>query len=199
MDIRKVREEFARVKPHYLRGETLRALVCAITAFKEMGGVAPTTSELRGYIRETVQLLARDPQIKEAVKTPLVYTPGQEKLIYTQLIMAYKEIKEKVDQEAHEEILARKMRLDRCYNEGLRHLAQNRVSEADAAFTEALSNYKDEQRLFFLIGQALAEAGEVRRAYPYLKRGMEEAPDMQDMAELFEDVSKKREELSKKD
>ena len=188
MNIRAIREQLGRVKPYYLRNETLRALAAMISALKELSAAPQIPSELRGLIRDGMQLLSRDQQIKAAAKGSLQYQPGQERTLLLHLAMAYKTIKEAEDYESHDDALNRKIKLDQAYNLGLRLLEQGQASEADASFAEALTHYKDEHRLFALIGKALMDAGEVRRAFPYLKRGVE-------MAELLQRCTQMREGL----
>ena len=79
MDMRGIKEQLGRIKPYYLKNEIVRALGCAVLGLKGTVqlGVSPST-ELRGLIREGVQLLMRDETIKTRLKAPLVYQPGQE-------------------------------------------------------------------------------------------------------------------------
>ncbi len=195
MNMREIREQLGRVKPYYLRNETLRALAAMISALKELSAAPQIPSELKGLIREGVQFLSRDPQVKAAAKGPLQYQPGQERTLLLHLALAYKAVKEAEDYEPHDDALGRKIKLDQAYNLGLRLLEQGQVSEADASFAEALTHYKDEHRLFALIGRALMDAGEVRRAFPYLKRGVEADSSDTEMTALLQKCAKLREEL----
>ncbi len=186
MDVRAIREQFGRVKPYYLRNETLRALNAALVGLKGIvaSGVAPST-ELRGYIREAVQLLVRDERIKALLKAPLIYQPGQERQVFAALAGVYKTLLEEAGREDHAATLARKQKIDHAYNQGLKLLAQGDASGADASFAEAAGCHRDEDRLFTLIGKALVDAGEVRRAVPYLQRGLEIVPDDPELQALL--------------
>lgn len=177
MDIRVIRDYFGRVKPHHLRGETMRALSAALTGLKGVVALnAPLSTEIRSYIREASQLLARDEQIKKHLKAPLIYQAGQERQLFAVLAGVYKALLEETGREDHDAALARKQKIDHAYNLGMKLLSQGDVSEADAAFSEAIRFYRDEDKLFLLIGKALLEAGEVRRAVARLQEGLESLP-----------------------
>lgn len=189
MDMRGIKEQLGRVKPYYLKNDMLRALGAAVLGVKGVVqlGVTPPT-EIRGLVREGAQLLSRDEKVKKLLKAPLMYQPGQERQLLAQLASVYKILLEEESREDKAAAFARKQKIDHNLNLGLRLLAQGQVSEADAAFAEAVSQYKDEHVLFKLIGKALAEAGEVRRAVPYLKKGLEVLPQDAEMAALLETV-----------
>lgn len=194
MTIREIREQLGRVKPYYLRNETLRALTAIVSALTGLGSTVPPM-DLRGPLREAVQLITRDPQVKALLKGPIIYQPGQERAILAQLIPIYKALHEAENFESRDSALQRKIQLDQSYNLGLRHIEQNRISEADAEFSTTLTFYKDEHRIFSMIAKALLGAGEIRRAYPYAKRGVEVQPDQQDVQDLFAEISRQREQL----
>ena len=185
MDMRGIKEQLGRIKPYYLKNEIVRALGCAVLGLKGTVqlGVSPST-ELRGLIREGVQLLMRDETIKTRLKAPLVYQPGQERQILSQLASVYKELVEEAGREDWDAAFARKQKLDQSLNLGLRLLAQGHATEADAAFSEAVTCCKDEFRLYGIIGKALVEAGEARRAAPYIKKGQEVLPQDAELAAL---------------
>lgn len=187
MDTRAIREQLGRVKPYYLRNETLRALNAALMGVKGVAalGMAPSL-DIRGAIREAVQLLSRDEQVKKLLKAPLAYQPGQERQLLAALAALYKAYLEEMNREDHDAALARKQKLDQAFNLGIKLLGQGQVSEADAAFAEAITHYRDEHRVFVLIGKALLGAGEDKRALPYLRRGMEVCPEDPDLRTLLE-------------
>lgn len=197
MTPREIRENLGRVKTYYLRNESLRALASTITALRGMSaaGASPLPMDLRGVLREAVQLLAKDKSITAHLKAPLIYQPGQEKNILTQLTLAYKAIQDAAAQENHEATLARKLRLDQTYNEGLKLLAQHKTSEADASFATALKSYKDEHRIFVLMGKALMDAGEIRRALPYLKKAVDVLPQDEEVRAMLAECARLRDSL----
>ena len=95
MDVRKIRENLGRIKIYYLKGETLRALGFAVMALKDVvraGGAPPV--DVRGPLREGVQLLARDKDVKRLSKAPLMYQPGQERALLLTLATLYKQLEE---------------------------------------------------------------------------------------------------------
>lgn len=193
MDIREIREQLGRVKPYYLKNEMLRAVGSAVLGVKgvvQMG--TPPTTEVRSLIREGMQLLSRDETIRETLKTPLNYQAGQERSLLAQLASLYKQLLEEQNREDRDVAFARKQKLDQALNLGMRFLSQNQISEADAQFAEAVAQYKDEHTMFRLIAKALMEAGEYKRAMPYLKKGLEALPTDQELLDLFEQIKEKR-------
>lgn len=194
MDIRKIRENLGRIKVYYLKGDTLRALAAAIMALKDLAraGVAPSM-DVRGPLREGIQLLARDKDVKRLHKTPLMYQPGQERALLTVLAAVYKQLEEEAGREDHDAALERKRRLDQALNVGQKLLAQKKVSEADASFQEALTHYRDEHRIFQLIGKWLLDAGQPRRSLSYLKKAVEVEPGNPVARDLLEAASRARE------
>ena len=190
MDMRQVREHLGRVKPYYLKNETLRALHSLITGLKGallLPGGMPTP--VRGSVREAVQLMARDEMIKKRLPTQLMYQSGQERQLLAVLIKTYKEIETELNTENYDTTSQRKQQLDAMLNQGLRSLEAGRVPEADEYFHQAITYYRDEHRLFFFIAKSLIEADAPKRAVPFLRKGLEVAPDDTEMAELLERAS----------
>ena len=139
MDLREAKEHLGRVKPYYLRNETLRALASAIMGIKGIVGLnIQPGMDVRGLIREAVQLLSRDDGVREHVGAPLLYQPGQERQVLAQLAAAYKNLLEAQNRENYEDASARKLKLDQYFNMGLKLLEQRQISEADAAFVGKL-------------------------------------------------------------
>lgn len=195
MTSREIREHLGRVKPYYLRNDSLRALASAITGLRGIDASQQISTELRSIIREAVQFLARDQEIRKHATAPIAYQPGQERALLTTLVAAYKSLHAAIESEDHDEALARKIKLDQACNNGLKLLEQGKPSEADACFAEAVSHFKDEHRVFALIGKKLMAAGEVRRALPYLKKGVEVAPLDAEMRNLYEECQRLRDEI----
>lgn len=196
MDARTIREHLARVRSFYQRSESLKALASGIAALQ--GALAgkhnmPAT-ELRGALREMAQTLSRDEAITMAAPGPLNYQPGQEKVLLALLTVTEQNLRESQDAESYEVALARKLRMDQFLTKGLRSLQQGNATEADAAFAEAVKCFRDELRLYAIIGRALLEAGEVRRSVPYLKKGVELAPQDPIMLELCKEAQRRRNE-----
>ena len=195
MNIRQIRENLGRVKTSFQRNEILRALLFFITGLKELGGNAPP-SDLRGDIREAMQLLMRDEKVKALLPAPnFGYNPGQEKAILELFTKIHEQLQELSTHEDHKDALERKIKLDRAFLLGKRHLEQGRVSEADASFVEALQYYKDEHHIFYMIALALVELKEVVRAGPYLKKGLEALPDNAELLALVERARVIRQEM----
>ena len=164
----------------------VRALNCFVAGLREVGGSAPPT-DIRGDIRDTLQLLIRDEQVRALLPGgQCAYAPGQEKELLALFAGIHDQIKEAAETEDRETALARKIKLDQAYNAGKKFLEQGRASEADASFVEAVRAYRDEHRLFYMIAGLLVDAGEVVRAGPYLKKGLEVLPGDPGLMELLE-------------
>ncbi len=194
MDIKDIRVHLGRVKSYYQRNDMVHAIACIIMAIKGMGN-KPFPSEIRSLLREALQLVGRDAVITEHLGKPLAYQPGQEQAILLSLAKVYKAIRGLGEAESHEQAIARKVAMDRNLNQGMKLLEQKKVSEADECFSEAITHYKDEHSVFSIIGKALMEAEQVRRALPYLKRGTDVDPNNQKMKELFDKCMELRAKL----
>lgn len=196
MNLKEVRDYLGRVKLYYQRNDTVRALGAAVAGLKSLGSGGQVPLDVRTLLREAAQLLGRDQRIRDCLKGPLTYQPGEEAALFKQLAQVYALMRADGATEARADALARKIKLDQAYNQGLKHLEQGRVSEADASFAEAVTHYRDEHRLLFLIGQALMGAGEVRRALPYFKRGALAEPQNTEVAAAFAECQKLRDTLN---
>jgi predicted Zn-dependent protease len=186
MNIRQIRENLGRVRTSFQRNDMVRALSCFVAGLRGLGGSSPST-DIRGDIREALQLLVRDEQVKTLLPGGQCnYTPGQEKELLALFAAIHDQLKETAETESHETALTRKIKLDQAYNAGKKLLEQGKVSEADASFAEAVLAYKDEHRLFYMIAGLLVDAKEVVRAGPYLKKGLEALPGDPDLMELLE-------------
>ena len=195
MNTRQIRENLGRVKTSFQRNELPRALNFFIAGLRGLDGGAPPT-DIRGDIREAVQLLLRDEKIKALLPSPnFSYTPGQEKNLLTVFIKISLQLQEIATHEEHNAALERKIKLDRAFLAGKNYLGQRRISEADASFVEALQYYKDEHRIFYMIAHALVELKEVVRAGPYLKKGLEALPGDTELLALLERARTIRQEM----
>lgn len=173
MNLRKIREDLGRVKSCCQRREFPRALHLFIAALKELKGQA-APPDLRGDVRTALATLTSDPDFKKEHSQAVIYQPGKERDLVMFLVPIYNKIQGLEGQEDYESTLQRKLNIDRCLREGKQHLAAGRVSEADAAFVEALSNYKNESSIFAMIARPLMEAGEYVRALGHIRRGLKE-------------------------
>lgn len=193
MELREIKEQLGRVRLYYLRNDIARALGSAVLGVKGIvqSGVAPST-EIKGHVREAIQLLSRDDQIKSLLTAPLGYQAGQERALLAQLANLYKALLEEQEREDRVVAFARKQKIDQALNLGMRLLTQGQISEADAQFAEAVSVYRDEHTVFRTISKALLDSGEVRRAIPYIKKGMEVLPADPEMTRLFEQAKQMR-------
>lgn len=198
-EAREIREHFARARAYYQRRDVLRSLASVIAGLKGMvaGGVTGVgLIEAQGVLREVLQMLGRDetvqPLVLAADPQGLVYQRGGERALLVTLVGVLRTLHEAQGAESHEETLARKQYIDAALSQGSKHLEQGRPSEADACFADAVTRYRDEHRMFQFIGRMLLDAGEVRRAIPYLKRGVAADPEDAAMAALLAEGMRRR-------
>ncbi len=196
MDIKEVRTHLGRVKTYYLRNETERAVAAIVMGIKGMGN-KPFPSDLRSMVREAVQMLGKDESVVKILGKTVIYQPGKEQDILAAFAKVYKILKGEAETENHDTALNRKLNIDRTLNQGMKLLEQNKVSEADECFNKAIGFYKDEHFLFAIIGKALLEANQVRRALPYLKRAAKVNPKNDEVQAMLVKCSELRESMQK--
>ena len=189
MDLRKTREQLGRIRVYYLKGDTLRALASAVMALRDLAQMSNLPTDMRSMLRDGIGFLARDEELKRYLKRPLAYQPGQEKALFIQLVAAYKEMAAQAGQESRDEAFARKQKLDRALNMGQKLVAQGKFSEAEEAFREAVSYYRDEHRLFQMIAKCFIDADQPRRAIDYLRKALEIEPDNEPARLMLEEAS----------
>lgn len=192
MDPKQSRDALNRARSYFMRNDAERGLDSFITSLRKLGG-APASADIRSLCRECLSYLMMDPMMKVPGSPNIVYTPGQESALLTQLEKV-RGIQQDSSAEDEEAALNRKIRLDQAVNSGKSFLAAKRISEADASFQEALKLYKDETRLFFVIAKALIDAGETVRALPYIKQGLQADPEDLLMKDLLQRTLKARTE-----
>ncbi len=185
MDAKKALEITMRARMAYNRMKTVDAIGNLVTAIKGMGNT-PYPLELSSNLRELVQLIGQDRLVVEALGAPIIFKTGEEQSLLVPLARAYK-ILAAGKEEDFATAIARKVKLDIAFNEGKRKLVIKDFSEADYYFNEALTHYKDEHALFFLIGKALMQAEAPRRAFPYLSKGVIADPEDMRMKALYDE------------
>lgn len=187
MDVQKIKEQLSRIKLYYLRNETIRALGMAVAGLKAIvKSTTPPPTELRSLLREGVQLLLHDELIQKYLSAPISYQPSQEKQLFIVLSETYKKIVEEQEKETYLKTRERKQQLDQAVNLGMKLLEQKKISEADKSFAEAITYYKDEENLFYLIAKALIKAHEPTRAFDYIKKGLISLPNNNDLKKLHD-------------
>ncbi len=192
MNAKDIRDLLIKAKVCYTQKKNIECVGAIIMALRNMGdGAQPV--EVCSALREVVLLVGKEEMVTEVLGHPLTYTSGQEKELLVPFAKVFKIAMENKDAESHEVALARKIKIDKAFNEGKSLLARNNVSEADQVFSEAITFYRDEHTLFSLIGEALMQANAPKRAFPYLKRGIEVDPNNKHMRSLYD----KCEELRK--
>lgn len=192
-DARQTREFLARAKAYFHRHDVPRALAATAAGAQGVveGGIAGRDlTELQGALREMVQLLSRDEEVlaRATAIAPrgLTYEKGAEKQLLAMLTSILRVMRDEQEQETYEQAIARKQQLDKLLLHGKRLLEQKKVAQADAVFTEAVNFYRNEHRLFLLMGQAMLEAGEPKRALRHLRKAMETGTDAEQVGQLHD-------------
>ncbi len=185
MDIRKIKEQLGRIKVYTSRSETIRALETAIVALKSILKTGkPPIAELRSLLYENIPFILQDPLFKKYITKTITYQPGQEKELLSVFTDIHKKIIVDQEKEAYLTTRTRKQNLDKAFNSGVKFLEQKQISEADVAFTEALTFYRDEHRIFSLIVKALIKTNEFIRATDYIKKGLTCIPEDPELKKL---------------
>ncbi len=191
MESKDIRDLLIKAKVNYTQKKNIECVGAIVMALRNMGDGAQTV-EVCSALREVIALVGKEDMVVEVVGHALTYTSGQEKELLAPFAKVFKIAMENKDKESHEEALARKLKIDRAFNEGRNLLAKNNVSEADQCFSEAITHYRDEHSLFSLIGEALMQANAPKRAFPYLKKGIEVDANNELMRKLYEQCDELR-------
>ena len=194
MNVKLCRESLMRARSYFMRNDTERGLTAAIAALQKLGTTTAPT-DLRSLCRECVSYVQMGPTMKAAHAPALVYTPGKEAALCTQMQQALQHLRKGSVEEDFDAALARKIKLDQTLNEGKSLLASGRTGDADAKFTEALGFYKDEHRVFYVIARAMLDAHEIVRALPYIKQGLAAAPKDVQLHSMLLECARIRDEL----
>lgn len=130
-------------------------------------------------ILELIQLLNRTQEVRRHCPSPdgLVMQKGKLKSLFQTLIGIIKKVKEEAEKESLEETRNRKLELDNNLIRGQKYLENKNLKDAEEAFQEAVNNYVDEHKLFYVIGSKLLEAGFPKQALTYLTKGLKVDPD----------------------
>ncbi len=185
MKISEMRDQLIRAKLHYGQNKTIECIGTTIMVLRALGDKS-ASSEVAGALREVMLLIGKDCVVTDILGREITFSAGQEKNILMCLSQVFKTLMDNKNKEDHATALARKLNIDKYLNEGMRYIKENKVSDADQSFSEAIKYYKDEHSLFLLIGEALMEAGAAKRAFPYLAKGVTSAPDEPKMQETYD-------------
>lgn len=191
MNARKIREDLGRAKICAQRRDIVRAVYLLCISLKDLGGQAAPTP-LRTDFRNAIVDICADPSFKKFYSPAVSYIPGKERELLVLFNKFYKELQGKNDDEEYEVALARKLNLDRCINDGKAFLNQNKPTEADEKFTEALKYYRNEIAAFSMMARAMMEAGHYARALGYIRKGLKEKPEDPVLTQLNNECNSKR-------
>lgn len=191
MNPRKIREDLGRVKTCVQRRDYPRAVFLLISALRDLGGQSAPT-DLRGDFRTAIADICADPAYKKENSQPVTYQPGKERELLVFFNKFYNGLTGQEEEEDYEATLQRKLNLDRCISDGKCFLAERKISEADACFTEAFKYYKNEFGAYGMIARALLEAGEYVRALGHVRKGLSERANDAELRRIAEECLRLR-------
>ncbi len=180
-----MRDQLLRATRYFGQNKTIECVGLAVMVLRDLGDNS-ATSEVAGALRELMNLLGNDAVVKEILGKPLTFSTGHEKIVLAGLTQVFKVLMANKDKEDHATIMARKLKIDRYFNDGMCSIREGRMSDAVQDFDEAFKYYKDEHSLFILVGKAFMDAGAPRRAFPYLARGVIAVPNDEHLKILYE-------------
>lgn len=196
MNPRKIREDLGRIRTCIQRRDFPRALNLLCQSLKDVGAQAAPT-DLRGDFRTALADVCADATYKKHFNQAKVYQPGKERELYSFFHKFYNQLVGQEEEEDYEETLQRKLNLDRCINDGKAFLSQNKHSEADDCFAEAMKYYKDEIMAFGMMARAMMDAGQYVRALGYVRKGLQEQPKNADLLKLNDECQRLRAKAGK--
>lgn len=196
MNPRKIREDLGRIRTCLQRRDFPRALNLLCASLKDLGNQSAPT-DLRGDFRTAIADICADATYKKTFNQAQTYQPGKEKELLAFFKKFYNQLEGQEEEEPYEEALQRKLNLDRCINDGKAFLSQNKPSEADQCFAEAMKYYKDEIMAFGMMARAMMEAGQYVRALGYVRKGLQQQPKNPDLIKLGEECQKNRDKTGK--
>ncbi len=177
MNSKIVIDNLGKIKAHQFKAKGVELLPYYVKALREIcKSSAPLPTSLRAPLREATAVIAKDTSIETIAKKKISYNPGNEKELLEIAERCHNFFSKAATIEKREDAQKRKLRMDKALNIGYRLLKQNKISEADQAFQEAVKCYKNEHKLFILITKALCEAQQYKRATTYLKKAKEIFP-----------------------
>jgi len=196
MNSRKIREDLGRVRTCIQRLDYPKAVQHFCQAIRELGGQA-APMDIRGDFRTALTDLCGNAAYRQVNPQPLPYQPGKERELLAFFKKFYNQLVNQEDEEDYVQTLQRKLSLDRCICDGKVFISQNKFTEADDCFAQAMKFYKDEIAAFAIMARAMLDVGQYVRALGYVRKGLEKQPDNADLAALGEECNKKRAKSSK--
>lgn len=196
MNPRKIREDLGRIRPCLHRRDFPRAVQLLCNSLKDLGNQAAPL-DLRGDFRTAMADVCADAEFKKSRAQAQVYQPGKERDLLAFFQQFCSQITGQEEEENYEETLQRKLNLDRCISNGKAFLSQNKPSEADECFAEAMKFYKDEIMAFGMMARAMMDAGQYVRALGYVRKGLQKQPNNADLLKLGEECQKMRAKAGK--
>ncbi len=180
-----MRDQLLRAQRYYGQNKIIECIGVAIMVLRAIGDATPAT-EVASALRDLMNLLGNNADVVAIAGKKLTFSTGQEKVILAGLAQVFKVMMANKDKEDHAAAMERKLNIDKYFNEGMRCIKENKISDAPEYFDKAITYYKDEHSLFALIGKAFMDAGAPKRAFPYLSKGVIALPNDEGMNTLYE-------------
>lgn len=192
--VQTVIQHLSRAKAAFLKGETLRPLVCVAEALK----IVLTTklhsqdmAKVAGLLRENVQNLGKLEGVASRVSSPLGYQPGAERKLLALLLPVIKALHAETKRESMGAVRERKLKIDHAIIHGTKALQGGKVDEAQGYFREAVDLYVDEHAMFLIIADRLQAAGAFKESFEYLRGALALNPDERKACEMVVAASEK--------
>lgn len=192
MNARKIREDLGRIRTCIQRGDYPRAVNLLVISLKDLGNqMAPM--DLRGDFRNALGDICAHATYKKTNSQPMVYQAGKEKNLLLFFQQFYAMLTGQPDEEEdYDTAIQRKLNLDRCIGNGKAFVSQNKFTEADDCFAEAMKYYKDEIAAFGIMARIMMDAGQYVRALGYVRKGLEKQPANEDLRALGDECARLR-------
>lgn len=191
MNPRKIREDLGRARTCIQRRDLARAVYLFSNSLKDLGA-QQTPMDLRGDFRTALADICADPGYRKFYNQPQAFQPGKERELLAFFNNFYAQLTGVAEEEDYETALQRKLNLDRRINDGKAFIAQNKFTEADESFADALNYYRDEIAAFGIMARAMMDAGQYVRALGYIKQGLRHKKDSPDLIKLGEECARNR-------
>lgn len=175
-----LREDLARAKAAYAKGDDLRTVQLVATAlrtFLTVRPAGPDRTAIESLLRESFANLGKMQRVLKYLPKGLPYAKGHEQKYAAALAQLAKKIEDDINQESLAAMRERKLRIDHAVIKGSKFLADGNLLEAQRHFRAAVEDFVDEAGLFPLIASRLIDAGQFKPSLEYLRRAIEEAPD----------------------
>jgi tetratricopeptide (TPR) repeat protein len=175
-----IKEDLARCKSYYMRGEDLRtlgSLASGLKGFLTVKLAASEKAEIETMFRESFSFIGKLPRAVKFMPKGAPYLKGQEEKLLKLVTILYGKVHQDMERETQEQMRTRKLKIDQLILKGQKHLEEGNLLEAQRSFREAVANRVDEDGLFPMLALKLQEKGHFKASLEYLKGAIEVSPE----------------------